>query len=100
MTEKKKQVEMSVLDYMQKIKKLTVKVQNQPLLIAKIPPKADAEEEEEGESSAKGKGKAKGKGGGGSSKNRTPTWLLPEFLEFSIGEKRKKDLTALERSGI
>lgn len=99
MSDKKKQIEMSVLDYMQKIKKLTVRVQNQPLIIAKIPPKDD--EEEEGESSkGKGKGKGKGPAGNSSAKNRTPTWLLPEFLEFSLGEKRKKDLSAQERSGI
>lgn len=77
---------------------------DQPLLVAKIPPKADdGDKEEDGgaKGGAKGKGKKKGGGGGGDKgNNRTPTWLLPELLEFSIGETRKRDLDANERSSI
>lgn len=104
MREKKTSKEISVLDYMQNVKKLKCDP-SQPLIVAKVPPK---NEEEGGEGGAKGKKKGKGKAGGAgaggsaedSSKNRTPTWLLPEYLEFSLGERRKKDLSAQERSDI
>lgn len=88
------------MEYMQRIKKKSLGEPNQPLLIAKIPPKNEDEAEASSKGGKGGKGKGKPSGGSSdSSRNKTPTWLVPEFMEFSLGEKRKKDLTSMERSG-
>jgi hypothetical protein len=84
--EKRKARLVTVLEYFVNNKNMPVKNINAPLLVARIPPK-DKEKARPAAKPARGA-------------RETPTWLIPEFMEFSIGEKRPKELNALERSDI
>lgn len=79
---------MSVLEYMQTIKGIKINNPDQPLLIVKS---GGPRNEGSGASASEGKGKGKSKAA------RTPTWLVPELVEFTLGEKR--NLSVSERSG-